>query len=52
MIQKRFNQKISKKNNKIVSCNFFAKPIFENEVFNNFIQNINKEKYKYYFSCR
>jgi hypothetical protein len=48
MKQKITNQKISKKNNKILSCNFFIKPIFETEVFNDSIRNINKEKHNYY----
>jgi len=48
MKQKISNQKISIKNNKITSCNFFIKPIFETEVFNDFIRNINEEKHNYY----
>ena len=52
MKQKRSNQMISKNNNKRVSCNFFTKPIFENEVFYNFIRNKSKKKYNYYLICR
>ena len=33
----------SKKNGKIIGCNFFTRPVFENEICQEFLKNINKE---------
>jgi hypothetical protein len=44
----KLNQKITKEGSKIIYYNFITRTFFENEVLNDFIQNINKEKYNYY----
>ena len=46
MNQKRNNksdQNKSKKNGKIMRCNFNFRPVFENDSCNNFSKNINKD---------
>lgn len=54
MKQKRSksNKVILKKTIKIISYNFLTRSLFKIEIFNDFIQNINKKPYDYYWSYR
>jgi len=45
-------QEKSKKNDKIIRYSFLTRPVFENEISYDFIQNINKEVYNNYRICK